>query len=276
MTSLPVNFLFSQGNLQDYVDCRRRFQLRHLEKLAWPAVRNEPVIEHEQAMFQGQSFHRLVNGYFLGIPEDRLTDVARTSGILGWWLNFLGFISNHSDLNDSRKQTEATYQIDIGNHRFIARYDLIVHSQKDLLIYDWKTSKVRPKRGYLGGRLQTRIYPYLLAEHASEAVDPDQLTLVYWFSEFPGESIIFQYSREKMHQDKKYLSSLISEIEKLSNNDFNKTDCQVHCNFCVYRSLCERGNEAGESLDNESAYDVKADEMLQVQFDFESIPEIEY
>ena len=38
MSLLPPDFHFSQRSLQDYVDCRRRFQLRYLQHLAWPAV----------------------------------------------------------------------------------------------------------------------------------------------------------------------------------------------------------------------------------------------
>ena len=43
MRNLPDDFHFSQGSLQDYVDCQRRFQLRYLMKLAWPAVDAEPA-----------------------------------------------------------------------------------------------------------------------------------------------------------------------------------------------------------------------------------------
>mgnify|MGYP007064289961 CR=1 FL=1 len=38
---LPVDFQFSQNNLQDYLDCARRFELRALRRLAWPAAQSE-------------------------------------------------------------------------------------------------------------------------------------------------------------------------------------------------------------------------------------------
>ena len=48
--SLPEGFRFSQSSLQDYVDCRRRFQLRYLQNLAWPALQSEPALENERGV----------------------------------------------------------------------------------------------------------------------------------------------------------------------------------------------------------------------------------
>ena len=35
---LPQDYQFSQGSLQDYVDCSRRFQLRYLWMQPWPSL----------------------------------------------------------------------------------------------------------------------------------------------------------------------------------------------------------------------------------------------
>ncbi len=51
-------------------------------------------------MFKGQNFHRLVNGYFLGIPVNQLTELAGTSGTLAWWSNFLEFMTGHPDIQE--------------------------------------------------------------------------------------------------------------------------------------------------------------------------------
>ena len=41
--TLPSEFQFTQGKLQDYVDCPRRFQLRHVLMQPWPAlITDEP------------------------------------------------------------------------------------------------------------------------------------------------------------------------------------------------------------------------------------------
>ena len=66
---LPEDFQFSQRSLQDYTDCQRRFQLRYLEQLAWPAVESEPLSDHERQMQAGAAFHRLVQRFLVGIPD---------------------------------------------------------------------------------------------------------------------------------------------------------------------------------------------------------------
>ena len=273
---LPSNFLFSQGNLQDFYECRRRFQLRYIEKLAWPAIKCEPVLEYEQAMFKGQKFHRLVNGYFLGIRVDLLTDMAGVSGILGWWMHFLNFITGNPYIQGAANESEATYLVEIGNHRLIARYDLIVKRQESIIIFDWKTSQGRPKRSQLEKRLQTRIYPYLLAERAPSVFDLNQLSMVYWFSEFPNRQEIFTYSIHHLQQDKTYLLDLVTEIEGLGSDEYYLTAHEDQCRYCVYRSLCNRGIEAGEFLNGQADLDENANETFNIQFDFQDIQEIEF
>ena len=61
MSDLPVGFMFSQGSLQDYTDCARRFRLRYLDRLAWPAAVAEPADEYELQAAEGAAFHRLVH-----------------------------------------------------------------------------------------------------------------------------------------------------------------------------------------------------------------------
>jgi hypothetical protein len=76
MMTLPRDFHFSQHNLQDYVDCARRFELRHLLRLEWPAVQSAPVIEQELRMERGTQFHRMVQQWLHGIPADLIEQRA--------------------------------------------------------------------------------------------------------------------------------------------------------------------------------------------------------
>ena len=69
---LPGNFHFSQNNLQDFVDCARRFELRHLLKLAWPAPQTEPVLQAEQDMLLGNQFHHLIHQHQIGLAAETL------------------------------------------------------------------------------------------------------------------------------------------------------------------------------------------------------------
>ncbi len=83
--ALPAGFRFSQSSLQDYVDCRRRFQLRYLQNLAWPALQSEPALENERFMLRGSLFHQLTQQFFSGVPADRLQAAIADPHLAGWW-----------------------------------------------------------------------------------------------------------------------------------------------------------------------------------------------
>src|SRR5512136_1199306 len=88
--SLPVPFTFSQSSLQDYFDCPRRFRLRYIDRLAWPAVESEPLLENEKRQQGGQLFHRLVQQHRIGLPAEKLAPLASTPDLHRWWENYLG------------------------------------------------------------------------------------------------------------------------------------------------------------------------------------------
>ena len=100
---LPLNFEFSQSSLQDYTDCRRRFFLRYIQQVAWPAVQTEPVIENERHIRRGERFHRLVQQFLLGIPVPRLAEIANADPdehLAQWWQSFSSTFA--SDFNSTR------------------------------------------------------------------------------------------------------------------------------------------------------------------------------
>ena len=78
-SELPASFNFSQSSLQDYFDCPRRFQLRYIEHLIWPAVETEPVLENERRQQEGQLFHRMVQQHLVGLPVEKLTRLANSA-----------------------------------------------------------------------------------------------------------------------------------------------------------------------------------------------------
>lgn len=283
--ALPASFQFSQGSLQDYVDCPRRFQLRYLQRIAWPALETEPALENELYMQHGREFHKLVHQHLLGIPKEKLAKTAAEEILLRWWNNYL--TNPPADLPGSQ-HPETTLSAPVGEYRLMAKYDLIaIEPATRAVIVDWKTSRKRTRRDWLARKLQTRVYPYLLVRagaqlNGDQPIRPEQVEMVYWFSNFPRDPEHLKYDAEKHETDEAYLTTLIADISELAldlSNDPQKehfplaTD-ERRCQHCPYRSLCQRGIRAGAVDDIEDELD--AETGLDFQFDFEQIAEVEY
>lgn len=276
----PLNrFEFSQSSLQDYVDCRRRFQLRYLQRVAWPAVQAEPARENERHMQRGQRFHRLVQQYLVGVPEERLKRIAEADedeNLLRWWQNFLESIPPGLE---GTRHVEAALEAPLDGFRLAARYDLIlIRSDRQVVIYDWKTSPKRPKRETLLERLQTRIYPFVLVQAGAaltggRAIPPEQVEMIYWFAESGQAAERLVYSQVRSQADEQYLRALIGEIRSLQPEDFTMSVSERPCLYCVYRSLCERGTEAAD-LSIDETYEPA--ESGGLDFDLEQIGEISF
>lgn len=291
-SGLPLGFQFSQGSLQDFVDCRRRFHLRYIMGLSWPALQTEPAMENERAMQRGARFHRLVHRHLLGVPAERLGHLAFDQDLESWWENYLqhspaltGFSGPEvTNLPERPPQSglypEITLTAALNAYRLVAKYDLIVaRPEGSFVIVDWKTSRKRPRREWLAERLQTRVYPYLLARagsflNAGKPLPADRLEMIYWFAEFPDQPERFTYSGEQYQEDVTYISGLVDEIGRLEEGDFTLTERVERCDYCIYRSLCDRGVEAG-SLDDLQD-DLEMEASGGVTLDFEQIVEIEF
>jgi hypothetical protein len=250
---LPERFAFSQHNLQDYVDCPRRFNLRYLLRQEWPAIESQPVQEQERLIELGQRFHLLIQQYFAGLPIAALEASIDEPELLTWWQAILAL-----DLQalPGIKKSEIQYTIPFAESRLLAKYDLIIENpaENSYIIYDWKTSQHPPQEKWLTGRLQTRVYPFLFSTlRASQAgFAPEQLTMVYWYPASPGTPVQLSYSQRQYTADEQYLKQLIHEIRALDESGFPLTEDVRKCKFCRYRSLCNRGTLAGNFQDQDS------------------------
>jgi len=272
--SLPADFIFSQSSLQDYNDCPRRFRLRFIERLAWPAIESEPALENERRLRAGQEFHRLAHQHLIGLPAETLAAQADTPDLHRWWDSF----TNAPDLQKLRSMDlhpEATLSAPIGGFRLTAKYDLVAISQDGMArIYDWKTYAHRPRSETLASRWQTRVYRALLVEAGTQwndghPLDPEKVEMIYWLPEFPGEPVRLAYSSTQHQRDLNALEQTIGEIAVAT--DFPMTDDHGKCAYCPYRSYCGRGIAAGQGSGDER--DVEA---ASLDLDFEQIAEIEF
>lgn len=290
----PPEFQFTQGNLQNFLECRRRFYYSAIRRLAWPAVASEPVLENERHTKLGNAFHRLVQQYFLGIPAELLRKQASDETLQGWLESFLTIIPRLIGPDTGREQLfpEISLTCQIAGFRLAAKFDLlIVLPDGHLAIYDWKTSRFRTRRKFLANRMQTRLYRFLLAElgqrFTGKPVDPEQISMIYWFASDPEQLEVFPYSGRQYSEDARDIQQLILNIQALVANDtpekagsdFPLTTDQERCAFCIFRSLCDRGSFAGtvaELIDELGLESEESQELSEIDISLEQIAEIEF
>jgi len=271
---LPEGFVFSQSSLQDYADCPRRFQLRYLEHCRWPAPETADALESERLVQGGHAFHRLLRQVYSGVPLEALERVAETDvDITRWWANYRS--SPPQNLPDGLQEAETTLAVGLPMGqalsvpccRLEARYDLLAGNPGGRwTIVDWKTGHKRSTRAWLQGRLQTRIYPFVLVRggatlNGGAPIAPEQVDMLYWFAELPAQPERFSYSAEALAADEAYLQGLLAEIGAQAG-EFAKTPERRLCRYCVYRSLCWEDVQAGllaEAEDVEASADALED-----------------
>jgi hypothetical protein len=274
---LSPDFSFSQQNLQDYLDCPRRFQLRYIQRLAWPAVQSEPILEQERHMQLGERFHRLVQQHQLGLPAEVLESTAGSDPDLSiWWKSYLRNLPD--DLPPQRK-IEYLLSAPFAGFRLLAKYDLLaIEPGRCARILDWKTNRKRPAAARLRERVQTRLYPFLLvtagaALNGNVPWQPEQVSLTYWFTAAPENPMHFQYSVAQFRDDEKLLRQWIDAIRRSADQPMMMTADERLCALCNYRSYCQRGQRAG--VWDEEAGESEPEQQT-IDFDFSQIDEIEF
>ncbi len=274
---LPEDFAFSQSALQDYADCARRFELRYVRDVRWPALETQSALEHETQTQKGQTFHHLVHQHALGVPAATLEATLPNHNdddeeLRAWWQRYLQWQTQQKQWAAER-YPEITLTAALDENLLMAQYDLIVkQTDGSFLIVDWKTGKPA-NRARLASRMQTLVYPFVL-KHAGDwlndgqSIQAERIRMVYWFAA-DGSQLEFKADAETMQRDEMRLRQLLSDIGK--DYEWALTEDKKKCRFCVYRSLCERGDVAG-ALD-----ELEDDELADtVNLDFEAIEEIAF
>lgn len=274
---LPENFQFTQSNMQDYLTCPRRFDLRHRQHLQWPAEESAPVQETERRMKLGSDFHWLAHQHALAMPLPALTALAENdpSPELGaMWQNYLAHRPAELSADGVRLFPEVTLATKLGGFRLAAKFDLLAALPDGrVLIVDWKTNLRRPRAGHLRARAQSRVYPFVLARAAESLlgapVAPDAITMLYWFTAAPTDPEIIRYDETQFTADERYLADIIAEIA--AAGAFPLTNDERRCRFCTFRSFCERGDVAGplDEFEDDFSFD-------DLDLDWEQVSEIAF
>lgn len=261
---LPNNFQFTQTNLQDFIDCPKRFELKYLQQIHWPARIVDNAQEYQEWMELGSRFHFLLYQFFSGLQADDLGKSIDDPSLASWWHAFLTWIEQERLNGDFFP--EYTLFAEVAGHRVAAKYDLIVRDGNKVMIVDWKTSK-KPTNAFLNDRIQSRVYPLIMTlagkviQISHKPVIPEMIEMLYWFANKPNDPFITQYDENLYNQDHALISRLIQKITSLSKDEYRKTEDVRHCRFCSYRAYCNRGAEPGkieefDALETEQEMDV--------------------
>jgi hypothetical protein len=255
--------------------------LRYLWQLRWPAIEAEPVQEAERLRRLGLDFHRLVHQHVVGLEAEVLSESLGHAGseLKLWWQNYLDY--RPSLLNQATLYPELTLSTPLGGYRLVARFDVLaIQPEGTFWLIDWKTAQHKASRTNLAGRLQTRVYPYVLAAagtafNQGQPLDPARIKMMYWYPQVPDQPEIFDYNPALFAQDEAYLTALVARIQVLADQDsFPLTPDPQPCQNCVYRSFCDRGVEAGPLLTVEPEPAETIEEVIALEWD--QIAEIQF
>ncbi len=237
----------SQYKLANFLACQRRFQLRTLRRLPWPA---SPLPERtEQLLQQGQDFHQLLERHFLGLT---ITPATIPDGrIQQWWQAFQAHSPVQNLPDNAHFLPETGLTVPLGNHLLYGRFDLLVigedaQNQPFAHVFDWKTG--RPSTiDELNGRWQTRLYLALLAEggHAfwpqNVPLAPEQISLTYWYVQDAETPVTLSYSTAAHQANWAELQQIATELDNaFAAGSWPLTDDWQTCRECAYQVYCGR------------------------------------
>lgn len=247
--------------LHDFKQCARRYELKYRQRQPWPAPQAEPLFSYDLQQQRGQLFHRLVERYYLGMKPTLLTESIEDDLVHKWWLTFLEQTPVPQN-SLTQVSAETRLSAEIQGCRFDVLYDLlqIDHERRKLTIFDWKTTPKPPQPSHWHNTVQTQLYllvaGHLCQQFLGEEAILEDVSMVYWFPEHPHESVTIRYNTDLHDQYHGAIMDTVSTLEDMQNHQSSPwplTENERMCNYCVYRSLCERGILGGalETLPDE-------------------------
>jgi hypothetical protein len=216
----------------------------------WPAAQARDMLQFETDRLAGARFHQLVYQLFLGVPLPKLSQMAKNdpdSRVPAW---FEAFTISFPQSLTGELFPEYTLGVTLGSQELTAKYDLLQLDGEQFTIYDWKTSRRKPNKTWLAAQMQSRVFPLVLALHLDEINQPfRELQMVYWEATQPEHPYSFIVNTSALATDQMYILELMEKINNLSPTDFHKTDDIQRCQYCRYRSFCNRGTQPPEDDD---------------------------
>lgn len=249
-TLLPARFRFSQNNLGDFLACNHRFYQRHLAQQPWPAtdMASAQALELERRARAGIALHRWIERYWLNAIDPATDAPDGNDDIHGLWSRF---INTDFSFLPAQRNPELPLSCELGARRLYARYDLLAIEPGRAVIVDWKSARNTAYQNW-AGRLQTRVYLFVLAEagapyHDGIDLTPEQCEMRYWLANADEPWVTVRYSQQEHEASREYFAQLAGDISRRTHIDqFPMTDDLQQCAACGYRTFCKR--DAGHVL----------------------------
>jgi len=221
MTAISPITSISQGHLNIWETCRRKYQYSFLEVLSLP----EADLDRKEKLQLGTKFHLLMQQKEppMMIAGERFCEHRRT-------LEISSSISLHDD-SENRERNQGCYVL-------TAIYDMLILGEQQAQILDWKTHQADIPLHTLKANWQTRLYLYLLAQ--TTKYDPEQISMTYWFAN-SAQSVIIEYSRAEYEQTAARLQRILLEMSQAQT--YPKLDLHsTICKNCEFRDRCDHGD----------------------------------
>ncbi len=260
---LAINSI-SQGHLNVWTTCRRKFQHYFLDELSLPTAS-----DLQSKLDLGTKFHLLIQQKELGLD---VADVAASEANLEKWLLALETNPPTTISGDRLSEHRRTCELRIHDRDFIlnAIYDLLIvgsggtHPAREAFpqeignhasiettaaqIIDWKTHQRPLSWAKLHTSWQTRLYLYILARTTDFA--PAQLSMVYWFAN-TATAVTINYDRAQYQKTERDLAKILHQISQAQlEARFEQLPLgHKECKSCDFAHRCLRAS-AADSLES--------------------------
>ncbi|MBQ6509364.1 MAG: PD-(D/E)XK nuclease family protein [Flexilinea sp.] len=227
----------TQTQIAAYERCRRRYFLKYVRELAWPAERSS-----REEMKRGADFHLLVRQLIMGFPPETLLLPAGDEKIGEWLDHFRNSMPLKGfDRIFAEKEVSALYS----DVLWLGKFDALAISDDRIVIFDWKTMEHRAEAAEYRESPQTRLYRFLARTCAARligaglhGIPAENIEMVYWFPEHPGEPIRLPYSEGAYQEDMTWLRMKAREMCSEAEADYPCRDDLRACRFCEYETYC--------------------------------------
>ncbi|MGK7905933.1 MAG: PD-(D/E)XK nuclease family protein [Synechococcus sp.] len=190
-----------------------RFEGLYLDGVELPTVAGNLA-----AIERGKQFHQLLQQQEMGLPIQALIeadpDLSRY---------FQAFASCPPPLIEGQRRSEYPLAMPFQGVQLYGIPDLLVEASDRAQIVDWKTYRRSLDLAVLQSDWQTRLYLFLLAETRNYA--PEQLSMLYWFSEQPSQWVEVSYDADTHAQNGATIRGLLHSLRGWITSGFPTAPC---------------------------------------------------